>query len=93
MGSSELRKHEHENKTGGNFLSKFSHAFYFNSHLPHYLGGGGGEEIGMGRRTFTNYSFSFSNKIVSQCGAQSCFDEHWPLRHTQLLYLSLIFTM
>ena len=42
---------------------------------------------------FTNYSFSFSNKIVSQCGVQSCFDEHWPLRHTQLLYLSLIFTM
>ena len=63
MGSSESRKHKHENKTGGNFLSNFSHAFYFNSHLPHYPGGGGG--IGMGGRMFTNYSFSFSNKIVS----------------------------
>ena len=42
MGSSESRKHEHENKMGGNFLSNFSHAFYFNSCLPHYPGGGGG---------------------------------------------------
>ena len=52
MGSSESRKHEQENKMVGNFLSNFSHAFYFNSCLPHYLwgrgeGGGGdwdGEE-------------------------------------------------
>ena len=88
MGSSESRKHEHDNKMGGNFLSNFSHAFYFNSCLPHYPGGGG-EGIGMGRRMFTNCSFSFSNKIVSQCGAQSCFDEHWPLRH----YIIIIFVI
>ena len=41
MGSSESRKHEQENKMGGNFLSNFSHAFYFNSCLPHYPGGRG----------------------------------------------------
>ena len=72
-------------------MSNFSHAFYFNSRLPHYLGVGG---IGMGKMMFTNnYSFSFFNnhKTVSQCGAQSCFDEDWPLRHTQLLYLSFNF--
>ena len=43
----------------------------------------------MGRRMFTNCSFSFSNKIVSQCGVQSCFDEHWPLRH----YMIIIFVI
>ena len=89
MGSSESRKHEQENEMVGNFLSNFSHAFYFNSCLPHYLGGRGEEGIGMGRRMFTNCSFSFSNKIVSQCGAQSCFDEHWPLRH----YIIIIFVI
>lgn len=49
----------------------------------------GGKGIGMGRRMFTNCSFSFSNKIVSQCGAQSCFDEHWPLKH----YIIIIFVI
>ena len=34
-------------------------------------------------------SLAFSNKIVSQCGAQSCFDEHWPLRH----YIIIIFVI
>ena len=59
--------------------------------FPTIWGWGG---IGMGKMMFTNnYSFSFFNnhKTVSQCGAQSCFDEDWPLRHTQLLYLSFNF--
>lgn len=44
----------------------------------------------MWRRMFTNNRFSFSNKIVSQCGVQSCFDEHWPLRHTHAIIIFVI---